>query len=155
MTEEENSDKEMTEEVQREIPETLALPVKMRVLLDFVLSLDQSLNLLHHRQTVATFTNIKNFVERDVVRTFTMSHFKQIIFVAPFLYNHSWELKHGKMEAIIGVPSNYDAILRDNSVSASQDNHYGILPGSIMHQRKNLFKKLLQERCVSDYTAWR
>jgi hypothetical protein len=43
----------------REVPMDLEIPAKMKLLLKFLSSIDQSINLLATRQQPSTFTNIK------------------------------------------------------------------------------------------------
>lgn len=71
------------------------------------------MNLLISRQTTTTFSNIKAGVENQTKRQFKLSHLQQILQVTPFMYNHKWEMKMGKMEAIISVPKNIESVLGD------------------------------------------
>jgi len=71
------------------------------------------------------------------------------------MFNYKWEMKFGKMEAILSVPRNIEEILADQAVSPVEEAHFGIIQGGWINKRAKIFKKLLIERCVQDYTEWR
>ena len=105
----------------------------MKLLVAFQHSLDSSINMLASRQLAFTFSNLKRNVEAETKRQLSLSHFQQIIKVAPFLYNHKWEFKQlGKQELVINMPKNMTDILKDQIIPASEEAHNGFITGSIM-----------------------
>ena len=155
-TEQENESMRDEEEVERAIPQTLALSHKMNMLFNFQTAIDQNLNfLVITRNIVPTFSALKQSVESQTKREFKVSHFQQIISVAPFFYNHKWELRQGKYELVITLPKNSEAIVKDQNVRPSEDSYSGRINGDLMQQRAQLFKKLLLELLVQDYQFFR
>lgn len=78
----------------------------MQILVDQMQCLDIALNMCILRDTNTSFTNLKQLIEQQSKRQFTLRQFQQILKVAPFMYNHRWEIKHGKYELLISIPSN-------------------------------------------------
>ena len=139
----------------RTIPLELRLPRHMELLLKFQQSLDSCINLLiSTRQTVPTFTSIKGLVESQIGRTFSMTHFQQILKVAPTFYNHKWEMKM-KMELIVTCPRNSDELVNDGSAVPSEESMIGSLAGSIIMKRQKIFKQHLLRLAVNQYNSFR
>lgn len=104
-----------------EISSSLPLPEKMRLLLQFQQCLDTALNFSLARQQTTTFTLLRQTIEGQTQRNFRIAHFQQILTMAPHFYNHRWEMKGGKPELIITIPSNIEEVI-SSQVEASPDN---------------------------------
>lgn len=139
----------------RELPLELPLPSKMETLCILRKNLDQNINFLFTRGQQASFVNLKPQIENSCGRTFTVSHIQQMLEVCSWLYNHKWEVKFGKPELVVTIPSNIDALLSERETTASQTSFDKPISGFIVHQRCNVFRKKLLEKCLSEYRAYR
>ena len=126
--------------LKRPTGDNIKLPEKYDLLLQFVHQIDQAWNMLQIRQHTPTFTNIKTMVEHQTKRQFNMTHFQQILSINPNLYNHKWEMKHGKMELMIILPKNADQLAAGQEIEASDHSFYGKISERTMHIREKSVK---------------
>ena len=141
-------------ELPKVLSEELHLPSKMKLLLEFQSALDNAINFTLARQQMPTFSNVKAFIEQQNRRQFSISHIQQILKVVPFMYNHKWEIKFGKMELILSVPKNMNELLTDSSISPSEEAWQGSL-GSIIQKRNKILKMKMLDFVVQDYQEYR
>lgn len=89
-------------------------------------------------------------VESQTKRQFNMSHFQQILSINSHLYNHKWEMKHGKMELVIQLPKNLDQLALGQENEASDSSFHGRISEKTMHLREKNVKQELVQICISE-----
>lgn len=67
--------------------------------------------MINLRQKPPIFNAIKAQVEATVKKNLSKVHIQQIMQVAPFMYNHKWEVKFGDTHLNLSVPKNIDDLL--------------------------------------------
>ena len=139
-----------------EIPEHLPLPESLKTLHTFQGAIDHTMNMLMVRQQSLTFTSIKEMVERSTMRTFTLDSFRKVLAIAPFFYNHDWELKLGKMELMVSLPSNILDIVDklsqgEDAPQISMSPFETQISSRLQIMRASIFKKLLVQKVYQAY----
>jgi hypothetical protein len=71
------------------------------------------------------------------------------------MYHHKWEMKMGKMEAIISVPKNIESVLEDPTVPVSEESLSGTVFGNTMMKRANAFRQRLLNIVYKSYKEFR
>ena len=117
----------------------LVIPVHYKKLLDILKYLDNSLNFLKscRRQTSCSFDELKKSIEKTNGKQFELESFKQILFLLPESYIHSWNFLWGRTSLMIDFP--------DEEKQISQQK---------MEQRQSLLKKTLIEETIKHYSKF-
>jgi len=109
------------------------------------------LNFLKAKNQRTTFSLIQKTIERGTGRSFTLARFQQILYAAPELYIHHWDLRHKTPELIIEVPKNIAAILENpQGTPASSEPYDGKFTTPLLNQRASFFDQALR-RCAVDH----
>jgi len=137
--------------VKKNLPVNMSLPIprhydRLMTLfgyLDFQLSFLKSQN-----RGVATYTVIREAIEKSTARQFNMENFQQIIYLVPKYYIYRWEYRSQtkKCELIIEIPMNAKEVAEnpENSVPATESME-GAVHSATLELRKQGFKKALLE----------
>jgi hypothetical protein len=102
----------------------LPLPNSMMFLLKFQKAIDTALNMINLRQKAPLFNVIKSQVEKLVQKNLTKEHIQRILHIAPFMYNHKWEVKFGDTHLVLTVPKNIEEILAGPSCACVSEDHF-------------------------------
>ena len=109
--------------------------------LDFQLSFLKSQN-----RGVATYTVIKEAIEKSTARQFTMESFQQIIYLVPKYYIYRWEYRAQtkKCELIIEIPMNAKDVAENPETSEpATESMEGSVHSATLELRKQGFKKAI------------
>jgi hypothetical protein len=111
--------------------------------LDFQLSFLKSQN-----RGVATYTVIREAIEKSTAKQFKMESFQQIIYLVPKYYIYRWEYRAQtkKCELIIEIPMNAKEVAENPETSVpATESMEGSVHSATLELRKQGFKKALLE----------
>eukprot|EP00347_Sterkiella_histriomuscorum_P020493 403337591 len=87
------------------ITRELVLPSHYKLLLDLQGHLDTSLSFIKRRKQLGKFDELKKSIESTLGRKFDISHFKQMLTIAPDFYSYKWEqiTHHAQPQLVIDI----------------------------------------------------
>ncbi|CDW91756.1 UNKNOWN [Stylonychia lemnae] len=130
---------------------SLVLPVHYKSLLNLFSQMDQTINFLRNRKTPLSFINISKTVEQSLKRKFTSHHLQQILFVAPYMYNHYFEAKSRGYELMIEIPKNIRQIIENQKIQPTNEAFDQQMLSDLLEKRKDLFKQELYNITYKHY----
>jgi hypothetical protein len=145
--------------VKKDLPVNMNLPIprhyqRLSTLfgyLDFQLSFLKSQN-----RGVATYSLIRDAIEKSTGRQFKMESFQQIIYLVPKYYIYRWEYRSQtkKCELIIEIPMNAKEIVENPETSMpATESMEGAVHSATLELRKQGFKKALLEQMIAHYES--
>jgi hypothetical protein len=90
-------------------------------------------------------------IEHSLYRNFKLSHFQQILTVCSNFFIHKWELRQGKAELLLEIPTNARKIADNEPYSEDGENQESPYPEtigeSLLLKRREQFSEELVAIC--------
>lgn len=133
-----------------QVQRKLVIPIKLRPLIDMVSFIDTTINFLKTRKGAGIgfipFREIQNSVAITQHKTLTLQAFRQILFLAPDLYDHKWQNipSISQSEPVLMIAFDADSskqFLNHSEISARQD----LIRNSVIEHTALIHKEFLQK----------